>query len=378
MKTKPHPLSRVSGRGDSGHHRCRRMAGGSYEILRRTIGGIFMRKFLICILAAALLLSCGSWAYAAETDKTFFFELSADGTDTRQVKPGDIITVAFYLQRTDSGEPYDMCAMQNEIRYDSNFFRLVEGSELLSDGIQTTDLGLRDTYREFYMNYLSLSGGTQWPARRLIGSFQLEVIAESGVTQITNQDYLVSSADGRTRYPADCRDVTVIVSTECIVTFESNGGTKVPDRTVRYGEKLERPEDPIRDGYDLEGWYRDIDLQEAWDFETDTVQGNMTLYAKWAQGHPGGAYLWLWWLVAAVLLLLILLLLLGYRTVTFIAGTQVRKKRVRRGRTLQRPEDPVEAGKVFAGWYRDEARTDLWDFETDQVEKNMTLYAGWL
>ena len=194
-----------------------------------------MKKVRAFVLAAVLLLSCIPTAYAAE-EKGFFFELSVDGSDTRQVQPGDVITVVFHLNRTDDDAPYDMYAMQNEIRYDSNFFQLVEGSALLSDGIQTTDLGLRDNYREFYMNFLSLSGGEQWSARHLVGSIQLKVIGQSGVTQITNQDYLVSSADGTGHYEAACQDVTIIISTDCTVRFETNGGTEIPDQTVQYGE----------------------------------------------------------------------------------------------------------------------------------------------
>ena len=177
-----------------------------------------MKKVLAFVLAAVLLLSCIPTAYAAE-EKGFFFELSVDGSDTRQVQPGDVITVVFHLNRTDDA-PYDMYAMQNEIRYDSNFFQLVEGSALLSDGIQTTDLGLRDNYREFYMNFLSLSGGEQWSARHLVGSIQLKVIGQSGVTQITNQDYLVSSADGTSHYEAACQDVPPLVSNRTVQSVE--------------------------------------------------------------------------------------------------------------------------------------------------------------
>ena len=335
-----------------------------------------MKKLFTAFLAAVLLLSCVPRAYAAE-EKEFFFELSVDGSDTKQVQPGDVITVVFHLLRTDADAPYEMYAMQNEIRYDSSFFRLVEGSALLSEGIQTTDLGLRDTYREFYMNFLSLSGGEEWPARRLVGSFQLEVVAQSGVSKITNQDFLVSTPDGGSHYPASCQDITVIVSTDCTVTFESNGGTEVPSQTVRYGERVQRPQDPVRKGHHLEGWYRDIDLKTPWDFERDTVQGNMTLYAKWGEGDPSGAG-WLWWLLA--LLMLLPLLLLGRKTVAFETGcqAQIPKQHIFRGGRVRRPEDPVLPGKVFGGWYADEGGTLPWEFDRDTVRKRMTLYAKWL
>ena len=343
-----------------------------------------MKKILAFVMAILLLFCCIPAAHAAESQPAFFFSLSVDGSQTKQVKQGDIITVSFVLYRSDAETPYTMYAMQNEIRYDSSFFRLVEGSELLSEGIQTTDLGLRDTFREFYMNYVSLSGGTQWPEKRLVGSFQLEVIAQSGVTQITNQDYLVSDQNGQSHYAATCQDVTVIISTDCTVTFESNGGTEVPAQTVRYGEKLTKPEDPLREGFHLEGWYRDIDLKEPWNFEEDTVQGNMTLFAKWAEGAPAGTFLWEWWMLsipaALLLLILLLVLLMGKRTVVFVSEPQgeIGKQRVRKGKTVLRPDDPVSSGQIFTGWYADAARTVPWNFETDKVKKNMTLYAGWL
>lgn len=355
--------------------------GGSCEILIKSLGGQHMKKLVAFVLTLVLLFACLPTVYAAE-EKSFFFELSVDGGDTKQVRPGDIITVVFHLVRMDADVPYDMHAMQNEIRYDSNYLRLVEGSALLSDGIQTTDLGLRDDHREFYMNYLSLSGSEQWPVRRLVGSFQLEVIGTSGVTRITNQDYLVSSSEGEGSCRSVCQDVTVIISTDCTVTFETNGGSTIPAQTVRYGEKLQRPEDPVREGFHVEGWYTDIDLKHPWDFEKDTVQGNMTLYVKWAEGDPMAAVngnLWIPGLILLVLFVLIFLLL-GKKTVTFETGcrARIKKQRIRKGGYAEPPEDPVRPGRMFAGWYADEAMTIPWDFEADKVERNTKLYARWI
>ena len=144
-------------------------------------------KRIIAVLCVCIVLSfCVMPVMAADTSREYFFELAVDGKDTKQVQKGDVITVVFTLRRTDSDQDGLMYAMQNEIRYDSKFFKLVEGSALLSSGISTTDIGLRDDYREFYMNFVSLSGGENWTAERLIGSIRLEVIADSGVTKITN------------------------------------------------------------------------------------------------------------------------------------------------------------------------------------------------
>ena len=243
--------------------------------------GKIVRTLLAVIMACILLPHLVLPVQAAGEKEKFLFELSVDGRDTREVKTGDIITVVLRLKRMDKAEDYTMYAMQDEIRYDSQFFELVEGSAVLSNGIVSTDIAMVDQFREFYMNYLSMSGGKQWNADTMVGSFQLKVIGTSGVSTISNQDYLVSVKDGSDSYPCDSKDVTIILSTECVVSFQTSGGSDVADVKVQFGEKLTRPEDPVRDGYSFEGWYKDIHLNEAWEFDKDTVQGNMSLYAKW-------------------------------------------------------------------------------------------------
>ncbi len=233
---------------------------------------------LICILMSAVAVP----AYAADPSQSFAFELSVDGQQTKEVRTGDIITVVLHLDRTDSDDPYTMYAMQDEIRYDEDFFELVPDSEILSKGIRSSDMAQPDNFREFYMNFVSFSGGQSWQSRSLIGSFQLKVIGTSGVTKITNEDYLVSLKDGSGSYPCEANDLTIILSTECSVRFVTNGGSTMEDASVIYGEKLQKPENPVRDGKYFAGWFKDIDLKNEWDFETDTVTGNMTLYAKWS------------------------------------------------------------------------------------------------
>lgn len=238
-----------------------------------------------------LLISCrltvtatpGGATDSGSSTPSFLFELSVDGKDTKEVEPGDVITVVLHLKRIDANEEYTMYAMQDEIRYDSTFLELVEGSAMLGSGIASTDIAMVDRYREFYMNYLSMGGGEKWNADALIGSIQLKVTGDSGVTKITSEDYLVSYKDGSGRYPCDANELTIILSTDCEVTFRTNGGSELEDITVQFGEKIPRPEELKREGYELEGWYTDIHLTEKWNFDEDVVEGNMSLYAKWVK-----------------------------------------------------------------------------------------------
>jgi uncharacterized repeat protein (TIGR02543 family) len=47
------------------------------------------------------------------------------------------------------------------------------------------------------------------------------------------------------------------------------------------------------------------------------------------------------------------------------------------GDLIEEPEPPTREGYTFVGWHRDSACYVLWDPETDTVETDTTLYAGW-
>ena len=59
-------------------------------------------------------------------------------------------------------------------------------------------------------------------------------------------------------------------------------------------------------------------------------------------------------------------------------GTAIDSRKVRRGEKLTPPMLPVKEGAAFGGWFADQACTKLWSFDSDTVEKSMTLYAKWL
>ena len=65
------------------------------------------------------------------------------------------------------------------------------------------------------------------------------------------------------------------------ITFDSRGGTDVPSQTQMYGELLEVPEPPTREGYAFTGWYADHGCTILWNLEERTIETDMTLYAGW-------------------------------------------------------------------------------------------------
>ncbi|ANY67551.1 hypothetical protein BBD42_14520 [Paenibacillus sp. BIHB 4019] len=137
------------------------------------------------------------------------------------------------------------------------------------------------------------------------------------------------------------------------VSFDSSGGTAVPDQTVKKGAVASIPTDPTRAGYEFAGWYRDTELTNAYDFTTAVVTGDITLYAKWNE--------------------------ISY-TVSFDSsgGTSVPDQTVRKGALAVAPENPTQEGYVFDGWYRDHALTSAYNFMTAIVTDDITLYAKWI
>ena len=66
------------------------------------------------------------------------------------------------------------------------------------------------------------------------------------------------------------------------VTFDPQGGILHgnPTVTVEDSALLPKPQDPTKQNYDFLGWYLDNTL---WDFDSQTVTGDLTLKAKWKE-----------------------------------------------------------------------------------------------
>lgn len=138
------------------------------------------------------------------------------------------------------------------------------------------------------------------------------------------------------------------------VTFESNGGSAVEDQTVLEGDKVERPEDPTKEGYTFGGWYVDEELTTEYDFDVAVVE-DITLYAKWEEVPPA-----------------------IYKVIfESNGGSVVETQSVEEGKTVTKPADPIKEGYTFYGWYTDEELTIEYNFDA-VVTDNITLYAKWI
>ena len=150
---------------------------------------------------------------------------------------------------------------------------------------------------------------------------------------------------------------TAVPPTTFTVTFDSQEGSNVDSLTgVITGATISAPAAPTKSGFTFEGWYKEASLDTLWDFGTDTVTTNITLYAKWT-AIPPATY-----------------------TVTFDSqgGSTVDSATgVSAGATITAPASPTKSGFTFGGWYKEASYVTLWNFGTDKVTANITLYAKW-
>ena len=102
------------------------------------------------------------------------------------------------------------------------------------------------------------------------------------------------------------------------VTFDVDGGTPVAAVKLKKGEKIAKPADPAKEGYDFMGWYLG-DKQYNFDLPVDD---NITLKAHWDTS----------------------------KFVTFMAeGKEIAKEHVVDGH-VKFPEAPAMEGYAFVGW----------------------------
>ncbi len=90
--------------------------------------------------------------------------------------------------------------------------------------------------------------------------------------------------DNESYVTVDNEDIVITVSyhkisdkNEYLVRFDTDGGSVIARQYVEEGGKVQKPVDPVKDGYDFLGWYFN---DEKYDFNSVVTQ-NIVLRAKW-------------------------------------------------------------------------------------------------
>ena len=121
------------------------------------------------------------------------------------------------------------------------------------------------------------NGEGSWSAGNTIFTVPITVSAEGNATVAVEKAGIQPNGTNGT--------VAVHKAKNWNVTWELNGGTAgtgLYPATILNGEKLAEPSPaPTKAGYLFGGWFKEAAFTNKWVFLSDTVTGNVTLYAKW-------------------------------------------------------------------------------------------------
>ena len=102
----------------------------------------------------------------------------------------------------------------------------------------------------------------------------------SGYFHTDNPDYAIINGENNT---------VMLVMGEYTVTFDANGhGTAPTQQKTTYGGKITEPASPTAENYYFQGWFKESTCENMWDFDSDTVTVDITLYAKWSECDHSG------------------------------------------------------------------------------------------
>jgi uncharacterized repeat protein (TIGR02543 family) len=135
------------------------------------------------------------------------------------------------------------------------------------------------------------------------------------------------------------------------VTYNARGGTSVSSQQVAEGSLLSYRL-TSRVGYVFDGWYISYNfgqkLEDKWNFLTDKVYLDITLYANWVEQY----------------------------TITFdsVGGTNVNSITAASGTPINAPRQPSRQGFTFNGWYYQANAYTIINYNPTENNSGSTLY----
>ncbi|MEJ8305937.1 InlB B-repeat-containing protein [Saccharibacillus sacchari] len=143
------------------------------------------------------------------------------------------------------------------------------------------------------------------------------------------------------------------INTYTVAFTTGEGSSAVNSQYPKHGDKLQKPDDPLRTGYTFAKWHMNVALTQPFDFEQMRVTDNLILHAEWTiNSYP----------------------------VTFDSGggTPVDTQNIDYRKTASEPKNkPTRTGYTFDRWYADADLTEPFDFAKTPIQNATTLYAKW-
>ncbi|WP_088187109.1 fibronectin type III domain-containing protein [Desulfosporosinus sp. FKA] len=143
------------------------------------------------------------------------------------------------------------------------------------------------------------SGGNSWTTATTSAIAASDTTATvTGLSPATSYDFRLVVTGGENAGNSNIVTVTTDAvppptPTTYTVTFDAQGGSAVSSITnVTTGATISAPTAPTKAGYTFGGWYKESSCTHAWNFSSDTVTGNITMYAKWTANTPPPVWTW--------------------------------------------------------------------------------------
>jgi uncharacterized repeat protein (TIGR02543 family) len=143
------------------------------------------------------------------------------------------------------------------------------------------------------------------------------------------------------------RDFKNIFDAYYSVTFFNISHIK--DTLVIPGSKITKPADPVNSDFTFAGWFSDVTYKNKWNFDTSAVSSDTILFPKW----------------------------MAKLSFNEMGGSTTNDTLLNINTLANSPAMPIRKGYIFNGWFVDTLYSKAWDFSTDLVIMDTTLFAKW-
>ena len=144
----------------------------------------------------------------------------------------------------------------------------------------------------------------------------------------------------------DRKEIIKNYANRVIITFNTDGGSNIANQIINKGNYIEKPENPIKDGYTFVEWQLN---NEPYQFNKP-INADITLVAIWEKNKE-------------------------YYDVDFDTdgGNNIASQSIEEGDIVNKPKTPKKKGYKFVMWTLDDEEYDF----SKPITGNITLKAVW-
>ncbi len=133
---------------------------------------------------------------------------------------------------------------------------------------------------------IGIDANRQLDLSKLPSGFDINKASGWNGGNVTDGVLTVNDEATSVTYTYDCgagKTANFTLNVGYAVSFDTGGGSAVDSQTIEAGGKATEPAGPTWAQHVFGGWYVDSNYTQAYDFETMTVTGPTTIYAKWVE-----------------------------------------------------------------------------------------------